>query len=117
LGVSDEADYLQTETHLQTNDRILYFSDALNESRNPDGSQLGMAGLKEIVRNLDSSKPELVIPNVLNALDSLHSANLDEDDLTVMLIEATGTKSTVKDNLLAPFRLLRPPRDATELGG
>ena len=35
------------------------------------------------------------------------------DDLTVLLLQATGTSTRWKDNLLAVFRLLRSVRDRT----
>ena len=42
-------------------------------------------------------------------------SSLSEDDTTILLLQATGTRSRFVDNLYAPLRLLRGVTDATDI--
>ena len=42
-------------------------------------------------------------------------ASLSEDDTTILLLQATGTRSRFVDNLRTPLRLLRGVTDATDI--
>jgi serine phosphatase RsbU (regulator of sigma subunit) len=120
LGILDEVEYLMTETRLDVGDLVLGFSDALTESRDREGKLLGGEGILRLVQQVDASKPEALIPSLLEAIlreapeNREDSENLSHDDLTVVLMQVTGTRSTIKDNLLAPFRLLGRVDEQTE---
>jgi serine phosphatase RsbU (regulator of sigma subunit) len=114
LGILDEVEYLMTETRLDFGDLVLGFSDALTESRDRAGKLLGGEGILKLVQQLDASKPEILIPSLLEAIRREAPDNLSHDDLTVVLLQVTGTRSTIKDNLLAPFRLLGKVAEQTE---
>ncbi len=115
LGVLDEASYTQAVLTLSGGDLVLLFSDAFVESVDANGNLLGADGLLTIIRSLESDQPDRFIPALNDAIREQNPNNLSDDDATVLLIRATGTKPSVKNNLLAPFRLLRPARDRTEL--
>jgi len=114
LGILEEVDYLITETQLEQGDLVLGFSDALTESRDGDGELLGTQGILELVQQLDASHPDQLIPELLAAVAGQNPENLNHDDLTVILLQATNTRPTVKDSLLAPFRLLGKVDDQTQ---
>lgn len=114
LGIMKDTDYLITETQLDANDLLLGYSDALTESRNREGKLLGGEGILGIIRQLDASRPEDLIPRLLEAVVCEAPENVSHDDVTVVLVQATGTRSTIKDTLLAPFRLLGKVTDRTE---
>jgi hypothetical protein len=59
--------------------------------------------------------PELVIGNLVRAISSSREDNLDQDDATLLLLHATATKPSLKDNLLAPFRMFGPVANHTDL--
>ncbi len=111
-GVSDEAAYFQHKVQLETGDMVLSYSDALIESEDADGQQLGCDGLLSLVSNLDFACPTEIIPAIVRELDS---ENLDGDDTTLLLCEATGSRTPLKNSILAPFRLLGSVDDKTEL--
>jgi phosphoserine phosphatase RsbU/P len=114
LGIVEEVEYLLTETRLDVGDLVLGFSDALSESQDREGKLLGGDGILRLVQQLDPSKPETLIPNLLKATLCEAPENLSHDDLTVVLLQVTGTRSTIKDNLMAPLRLLGKVAEQTE---
>jgi hypothetical protein len=56
-----------------------------------------------------------LLAELLATIEGNHPANAGQDDLTVMLCHATGTTTTLRDNLLAPIRLFRSVGDNTTL--
>ena len=115
LGVLDEASYTQTILKLSPRDLVLLFSDAFVESVDGNGDLLGADGLLALIRGLESVQPELVIPALIDAIRAQNPNNLLDDDATVVLIRATGEGPSLKNTLLAPFRMLRSARDRTDL--
>ncbi|QEG38131.1 Phosphoserine phosphatase RsbU [Roseimaritima ulvae] len=112
LGVSDEAAYSQHEVQLDPGDLVLNFSDAIMESEDADGQQIGRAGVLKLVSELDVSQPDKIVPTILEKVSQLHSENLDRDDVTILLIQATGEGPSLRNNLMAPFRLLGSVRQS-----
>lgn len=115
LGVVGEAEYRQREVRLDTGDMVLSFSDALPESVGADGRQLGQAGLLRLLRDLPVSDPAAVIPAIVDRLQGFSAGNLTHDDTTILLCRATGGGPSLKNSLLAPFRLFGPVADHTKL--
>jgi serine phosphatase RsbU (regulator of sigma subunit) len=115
LGVLDDASYTQTVLKLSGGDLVLLFSDAFVEAVDANGDLLGADGLLTIIRSLEAIQPDRFIPALIDAIRDQDSNNLSDDDATVMLIRATGTRPSMKNSLLAPFRMLRRARDRTEL--
>ena len=64
LGIAGEASYCQLEVRLQTGDMVLSFSDAVTESEDGDGRQLGREGVLQLVRDLDIQNSAELIPAV-----------------------------------------------------
>lgn len=114
LGVSDDAAYSQHEVQLNPGDLVLNFSDAIMESEDADGQQIGREGVLKLVSGLDVSRPDQMVPAILERVSQLHPENLDRDDVTILLIQATGEGPSLRNNLLAPFRLLGSVRDRIE---
>jgi sigma-B regulation protein RsbU (phosphoserine phosphatase) len=114
LGVADHTNYGQLKAKLETGDLVLCFSDAVTESLGSDGRQLGREGVLQLVRELDVARPADLVPALIERIERLSADNLSQDDATLLLCEATGGGSTLKANLLAPFRLLGPVSDRTQ---
>jgi sigma-B regulation protein RsbU (phosphoserine phosphatase) len=115
LGIIKDASYPHIERRLSPDDVILFYSDALSEACDDDGIQIGVEGLQAIVEELDASRPERLVQGLLEKIESLNPENLQNDDLTILAIQSEKTKSTLKDNLVAPFRLLRNVKDRTSI--
>ena len=116
LGVIDEAAYRQLNVQLQTGDMVLGFSDAVTESEDANGRQFGRDGIFRMVRELNATKPDDVIPALLERIAGSADGNLTQDDATILLCQATGGGPSPRDNWLAPFRLFGSVADRTKLG-
>ncbi len=117
LGVIDEADYSRFDSKLSTGDMVLCVSDAFTESRDMAGNMLGSEGLLRIVEDLDISRPDDVIPQLLESLAFQQQGNLSQDDATILLFCANGSTPSLKSDLLAPFRWLSGVRDNSTVNG
>jgi serine phosphatase RsbU (regulator of sigma subunit) len=115
LGVFDEARYPQVEMKLSDGDMVLLFSDALIESQIGDGTLRGEDGLLSLVNDLDLSAPQEFLHSVINGVAQEHPGRDFDDDVTALLVQATGTSTRWSDNLMAIFRLLRGVDDHTIL--
>ena len=115
LGVCDEAAYFQHDIRLDPGDMVLSFSDAVTESEDADGQQLGRAGVLRLVSDLQVSHPDDVIPALINRIGELDPRSLERDDTTIVLCQATGHGTPLANSLLAPFRFFRHVRDKTDL--
>ena len=113
LGVVEGADYSRFETKLAHGDMMLCVSDAFAESLDSEGKLLGAGGLMRVVQALDASDSAQIIPQLLEQLAQEHTGNLSQDDATALLFRADGSNVSLKNNLLAPFRLMSPARDKT----
>ena len=117
LGIMDDTDYSQITLSLKPGDMLMLFSDAFIEAVGRDGELVGAGGLLGLVNQLDASEPGTLIPQLIAELRKRNPDNLSTDDATVLVVRATGTKPSLKDNLMAPFRFFRPVEDRTELDG
>lgn len=109
LGILDMSQYEHLDIQLQTGDIVLCYTDSLMEASAADGSQLGTEGLVRIVGGLGTVDPAVVIPKLLLAVAAEHPGNLHSDDVTVLLFRPNGTaeRTSTRDKLLAPFRVIR----------
>jgi sigma-B regulation protein RsbU (phosphoserine phosphatase) len=110
LGVEDLAQYEQFEVTLEPGDLVLCYTDSLIESRAaPGGDILGTEGLLEIIRTLDATQPAALTRALLSAIAAKAPANLDADDVTVLLFtpSVSHRRTPIRDRLMAPFRVAR----------
>jgi hypothetical protein len=109
LGIMDLDDCREFDVDLEVGDLVLVYTDSLIEARLPGGPVLDTAGLLDLARQLDMNQPGAVIPQLLRIIDDRTSGGLRADDVTVLLVRATGTgeRVPIKERLLAPFRILR----------
>lgn len=115
LGILDDVRYRQFDTQLQVGDMVLSFSDAVTEARDGHGCQLGQSGILDLVRELGHRVPDAMISGIVEHITHLADDNLNQDDATLLLCQATGSGPTLKNDLLALFRLTGPVVDHTKL--
>ena len=108
-------EYQQLETRLEVGDMVLSMSNLLTECRNADGNILGLSGVLQEVAELDAEQPEELLPSLLDKLSTMNDENDRASEATLLLCRATGTRVGLKDNVLAPFRLLGKVSDNTKL--
>ncbi|MCG8599080.1 MAG: serine/threonine-protein phosphatase, partial [Verrucomicrobiales bacterium] len=107
LGIADDAGYQQVDITFGVGDLLLLYTDALIESRGPDGRMLGVGGLLDRLNRLEVGEAERVIPTLIERLAEDDAHDLADDDVTVLLIQANGTKNEWRKLALAPFYAIR----------
>lgn len=115
LGIVSDTSYSEYTTRLQAGDMVLCYTDAFSESLGADGNMIGIEGLLSIVSSSRSSNEEEFLSVVKESLRSLNPDNLQGDDATLLLFRSNGSRTTLRDNFLAPFRLLRRPSNRTRI--
>ncbi len=116
LGMVDETTYPRRKVKTHLGDMFLLYTDAFIESAksNEDSSLLGVKGIVQIL-NENALAPAEVIPFLRDKIGSMASGNLVDDDASLILGHFTETKVRMRDNLLAPIRLLGDVCDRTAL--
>ena len=69
----------------------------------------------QTVASTQYTDEQAFISSVVEAIRALNPGNLSQDDATILLFRANGTRTSIRDNLLAPFRLLGSVSDASRI--
>lgn len=110
LGILEESAYSHHKMKLDVGDMVLCYSDALSESLEANGQQLGESGLVALVNKVGRQEPELLISRLFEVIRAQNPDNLQQDDVTAILFQVENTKPRIQDNLASPFRLFRKAR-------
>jgi sigma-B regulation protein RsbU (phosphoserine phosphatase) len=86
LGVAHSIEYEQFYRRLDRHDLLLLYTDSAIEARSPAGDELGEAGLLDLVRSLDPTRPERLVGGVINGLRQHTRSDEPADDLTLLLL-------------------------------
>lgn len=106
LGIDDRAQFRDYRTRLEESDVVFFYTDALTDVV-VRSERLGVSGLLRVLSELRFNDPAEIIDSLLPALAAVSTEEIQQDDLTALVIECTTSKATLRDNLLAPFRLIR----------
>lgn len=119
LGIFEEGTYAELELFMEVGDMILFHTDAFIESRDPNGNILGSEAFLEIISQLDASRPESLVGQIVAKVSSLVEGNLTDDDVTLLLFRATGEGRQIpfENRMMAPIRLLKGMFDSVMSGG
>src|SRR5450755_4260914 len=106
LGLLALAEYEHVDVELEPGDCLLSYTDALVESSDADGEMLGESGLLRIMRLLGDVEPQKLIETLLKEIAERYPENLAADDVTVMVLRASGEqpRHPFKDKLKAQLR-------------
>lgn len=107
FGIMSGQDFQSTKLKLNPGDLVLAYTDSLFEAVDSDGKMLQAAGIAKIANSISMSVPGEFVTALLQRLRDLNPNNLNDDDTTVILSRANSEGVSLKDNVLAPFRLLR----------
>lgn len=113
LGIKDAVDYTSTSLEFREGDFLLVYTDAFTEARDAGGNLLGTAGLLRIVNETTTTDHQQLIRHLIGRLESLSDKNLVDDDATAILLQPTGCHIPMKNNLLAPWRMMRGITEVT----
>ena len=92
---------------LEPGDMLFAYTDSLFEAHDSDGNVLKAEGIAEIANSISVPPSGDLVTTLLQRIRDLHPENLATDDTTVILARANTERVSLKDNLLAPFRLRR----------
>jgi serine phosphatase RsbU (regulator of sigma subunit) len=102
LGLFDDSTYSQMTFKLQPQDRLLYFTDGLTETKNRKGKFFGMRRLKYILTDNTASTDPFVSRRIEAALKDFRGQSIQADDLTIVEVliqtEAVQHQSDVHDD-------------------
>jgi phosphoserine phosphatase RsbU/P len=115
LGVHEDSNYPGRKIKTETGDMFLLYSDAFPESINQNGQQIGIGGVLDILNELREPDSSEIISHLRETMTAMSKGNLLDDDATLILGHFTTSKVRLRDNLMAPFRLLRSVSDNTRL--
>ena len=106
LGIIPITEYEQFDVELEAGDCVVSYTDALIESQDAAGEELGEAGLLRILRLLGDVEPHKLIETILKEIGDRHPKNLSDDDVTVCVVRANGRQFRVPftDKLRAASR-------------
>lgn len=85
LGIIEPTSFQQFAAPLERDDIVVYYSDALTETRVAPGRLLGEEGLLDLVAPLDGASPERLAPDLLARIDDVRDGP-PEDDVTVLVL-------------------------------
>jgi serine phosphatase RsbU (regulator of sigma subunit) len=111
LGMLEISQYDNVDIQLEPGDRVLSYTDALMESGDGSGEMLGENGVLRILRLLGEAEPDAapqkLIERLLAEIEERYPRSLDEDDVTVLLVEVNRSKAhyTFREQLGALRRL------------
>jgi phosphoserine phosphatase RsbU/P len=92
LGLIDLSEYEQFDVELESGDCVLSYTDALIESNDANGEELGEDGVLRIVRLLGEADPQKLTETLLAEIAERYPENLSADDVTVLVARANGRK-------------------------
>lgn len=115
LGIVDQVGYRELNVRLDKGDCVLCYSDAFSDACGTDGRPLGVEGVLQAVASMREAGEEAFLSSLVDVIRALHPGNLSQDDATLVLFSANGTRTLLRDDLLAPFRLLRKVTDASRI--
>ncbi len=93
LGILDEVDYQQSDVEMHVGDLMVFYTDALSEAHDAAGDMICESGLLRVVQGLGTVDPAAFVDRLLAAVGGMNPANLNDDDVTVVVLRATGRPS------------------------
>ncbi|HEY0007768.1 MAG TPA: PP2C family protein-serine/threonine phosphatase [Tepidisphaeraceae bacterium] len=113
LGVIEQTSYEKIDVRLEADDALIFYTDALPESRDAVGELLGVERLIELANALPlRTSMSAWLDEYLATIATIAPGNLVGDDLTILLLRANGTseRARLSRQLTAAVRLLASPR-------
>lgn len=107
FGIMSGQEFHSTKSELNSGDLVLFYTDSLFEALDPHGEILKAEGIGRICQTISVASPGDFVTTLLERVQELNPQNLNTDDTTVVLIRANSERVKLKDNVLAPFRILR----------
>jgi serine phosphatase RsbU (regulator of sigma subunit) len=113
-GTVMPSEYQSFKLKLDVGDMFFFYSNSLTECRQRDGRTLGVEGILNLAHQFTkAANSENSLSNLILEIRDSHPDNGCGEDATMILGKVTDSRVTLRDNFLAPFRLLRGAADRT----
>ncbi|MFH1759556.1 MAG: PP2C family protein-serine/threonine phosphatase [bacterium] len=86
LGMFPNTSYKEHRMQLAAGDKLLLYTDGLNESFNSRFEQFGNNRIADIFKNFASQKPYYILDRILSELKLFMSGKPSDDDITMVLL-------------------------------
>ena len=83
IGLFEDAIYTTCQTSFQPGDRLILYSDGINESRNIDSEEFGLERLETIIHDASNLSPELMLNQILVQLHQFSQDAIDDQTLVI----------------------------------
>lgn len=113
-GVVGRNEYRHIKSKLHEGDMFVLYGNGFAQSVFPEGSYVGHAKLLSALRDAPHCHQASRLAHLIELIQSGDHSPPDEDS-TIIVCEVSETPVRMRDNFLAPLRLIRRPRDATKL--
>jgi serine phosphatase RsbU (regulator of sigma subunit) len=113
-GVIGAAEYRHIRSKLEYGDLFVLYGNGFAQSVFPEGSYVGHAKLLSALQETPHCDQRSRLDHLIQLIQG-DDQLAPEEDSTIMVCEVTPRSVRLRDNFLAPLRLLRRPSDATQL--
>ncbi|MBL8762718.1 MAG: serine/threonine-protein phosphatase [Phycisphaerae bacterium] len=110
LGIAPDTRYDQMGIKLNAGDLLIFYTDSLVEAFDANRRLLGEAGLLDLVQSLPTEDPEALMKGLVDGVSSFAGQRPFDDDVTIMVLRATGAPyeaPSTSENLTALARFGR----------
>jgi len=111
-GVFTKDEYRFIETKLEVGDHFLVYGNGFAQSTFPGGDIVGHSRLLSALKDASHTNPETRVEHLVRLV---RDASEESEDSTILACSVTGQSVGLRDNLLAPIRLLGRPKDNTKI--
>jgi serine phosphatase RsbU (regulator of sigma subunit) len=111
-GVFAENEYRHINTKLEVGDVFVIYGNGFAQSTFPGGDVVGHHRLVSALQEAPHTDPEARLKHLIGLIQK---SNVAHEDSTILVCRVTNSAVSMRDNLLAPLRLLRRPQDNTTL--
>ncbi len=87
IGLRKEQEYTQYSTFFEPGDRIFLFTDGIVEQKNPKREEYGLEKIIKRMSDYRDETPESFMKDIIQDLNEFQDTVVQEDDLTLLLIE------------------------------
>jgi serine phosphatase RsbU (regulator of sigma subunit) len=82
----DSPPYTQLDFALEPGDRLVLYSDGVTEAQNDEGEEFGESRLLEVLRGSSTDTADVLIDNVIRAIDAFAGTAPQFDDITMLVV-------------------------------
>ena len=89
MGIDADNEYSLAKVTLEKGDMIVFFTDGINEARNPEKNEYGNIRLGDKIIELAEETAEEIVDRLVEDLDSFMKDAEQHDDMTLVVVKAT----------------------------